>query len=402
MQKNDLREIIRSQKKGHVLGYGIERELLAKIDLNVPHASVLSGIRRSGKSVLLGQLMKRIGKGYYFNFEDPRVLSFSVSDFQKLDEAFLQECGECDTYFFDEIQNVGKWEVFARYLLDRRKKVFITGSNASLLSRELGTKLTGRHLRYEMFPFSYLEMLKLFKEKPSIHSFQKYMEEGGFPEYLRYEKIELLQELFTNIIERDIVVRYGLRDSKLIREMALYLLTNAGKEFSYNGLRKLFKIGSTNSVVSYVSYFEDSYLLFVLPMFDYSLKKQLINPKKVYSIDVGLSKVISASFSLDNGRILENLVFLNLRRKNRDIFYFKRDGECDFLIRKGNAIVEIIQVCYELNDENEKREIDGVIEAMKIFKLKEGLILTYDQEDTLEIEKRKIIVKPAWKWMLEK
>lgn len=401
MLENDLRDVIKSQKE-NIPEYGIERELLDKIDFNVPHATILSGIRRCGKSTLLRQLMKRVGKCYYLNFEDPRVSSFSVYDFQKLDEAFLQEYGESDFYFFDEIQNFEKWEIFARSLLDRRKKIVITGSNASLLSRELGTKLTGRHLRYELFPFSYLEMLKFVKEKPSINSFQRYMEKGGFPEYLEYEKIELLQELFTNIIERDVVVRHGLRDSKLIREMAMYLLTNIGKEFSYNGLRKLFNIGSTNSVVSYISYFEDSYLLFTVPRFDYSFKKQLINPKKAYSVDVGLSRIISTSFSLDKGRIFENLVFLNLRRDNRDLYYFKKNGECDFLVRTGNVIKEAIQVCYELNDENQDREISGLTEAMKMFKLKEGTILTYNQEDRLDFENRKIIVKPAWKWLLEK
>ena len=397
--KDTLRRTVKSQKEEVLSDCGIERELLNKITFKVPHAIVISGIRRCGKSTLLKQLMKKTKSYYYFNFEDPRAMNFSINDFEKLDEVLKEEYKESNNYFLDEIQNVKDWEIFVRSMLDKKRKFVITGSNASLLSREIGTKLTGRHIRYELFPMSYKEMLKLTNKKPGIGSFGYYLDKGGFPEYLKYKKIEILHELFNDIIMRDVVVRHKLREVKTIREIATYLLTNVGKEFSYNNLRKTFKLGSTNSIISFISFFEDSYLLFTVPKFDYSLKKQAVNPKKVYSIDTGFSNANSASFSLDKGRVLENVVFLNLRRKYRNIFYFKEEHECDFLVKEREKIVKAIQVCYELNENNKKREINGLIESMDRFDLKDGLILTYDQEEEFKIGSRKIYVKPVWKWM---
>ncbi|MBW2984324.1 ATP-binding protein [Candidatus Woesearchaeota archaeon] len=400
--KDTLREIIKSQQQELLLlEEGVKREKLGLIDLSLPYAVILSGIRRCGKSTLLRQLMKKTGKCYFINFEDPRLVDFEVSDFQKLKEAFKEEYGDRNCYFFDEIQNIQKWELFVRSLLDKKIKVVITGSNASLLSRELGTRLTGRHVRHELFPFSFKEMLIFFNKKANINSFEEYLKKGGFPEYLKYLKAEILHELLNDVIERDIIVRHKLRESKVIKEMAVYLLTNIGKEFSYNSLKKIFDLGSTNSVIAFISYFENSYLLFTVPKFAYSLKRQLINPKKVYSIDNGLSNVNSVSFSSDRGRMLENIVFLHLRRKYNEIFYFKEKNECDFAVKEKDAIIKSIQVCYELTEDNKQREIDGLIEAIEMFKLKEGLILTYKQEDEFKVNNKKITVKPVWKWLLE-
>jgi len=400
--KNTLKSIVSSQRAEFSLeDLGVKREKLNAIDLDIPYAVILSGIRRCGKSTLLRQLIKKTGKYNYFNFEDPRALNFEVSDFEKLNTIFREEYGHCEYYFFDEVQNVKKWELLVRVLLDKKKKVIVTGSNASLLTKELGTKLTGRHLSYELFPFSYREMLKLTNKNAGEDSFKYYLMKGGFPEYLKYEKTEILQELLNDIIVRDVVVRHKLRNPKIIKEMALYLLTNVGKEFSYNSLKKLFNLGSTNSATAFVSYFEDSYLLFTVSKFDYSLKKQLVNPKKVYSIDTGLSRAHSVSFSSDIGRMFENLVFLHLRKKYRDIFYFKEKGECDFIVKEGVKITKAIQVCYGLDEDNKKREINGLIEAMDKFKLKEGLIVSYKQEDEFKIDNKIVIVKPMWKWLLE-
>lgn len=376
---------------------GIKRELLTDIDLNVPHATILSGIRRCGKSTLLRQIMQKTKNFHYFNFEDPRAIKFEISDFEKLNDSLKEVNGDCDYYFFDEIQNVDGWERFVRKLLDSKKKCIITGSNASLLSKELGTKLTGRHLTYELFPFSYEEMLKLIRKKPSLKLFEIYFEKGGFPDYLKYNKIEILQNLFSDIVDRDVVVRHNLKDEKSVKRLALYLLTNIGKEFSYNKLTKYFKFGSTNSVISYINYFEDSYLLFTIPRFDYSLKKQLVHPKKIYTIDVGFSNANSASFSEDKGRILENLVYLHLRKKNKNIFYFKEKGECDFVVKERERIVKALQVCYNLTEDNKDREIGGLKEAMEKFKLSQGTIVTFNQEDKIG----NIKVIPIWKWLLE-
>ena len=201
---------------------------------------------------------------------------------------------------------------------------------------------------------------------------------------------------------RDIVVRHKLRESRTVKKMALYLISNVGKEFSYNKLKSIFELGSINTAISFVSYFEDSYLIFIVPKFDYSLKKQLINPKKAYSIDNGLSNANSASFSSDRGRMLENSVFLHLRRKYSEIFYFKEKKECDFVVKEKNKVVMAVQVCYKLHEDNQEREVGGLVEALEKFNLEEGLILTFDQEDELKVENKKIVLKPAWKWMLEK
>ncbi len=376
---------------------GVKRESLGEINLDLPHAHVISGVRRCGKSTFMRQLMDSQKNPCYFNFEDPRVLKFEAGDFGKLEEIFNEEYGISNTFFFDEIQNVPGWEVAVRSLLDRKKKVVVTGSNASLLSRELGTRLTGRHLRHELFPLSYTEMLALTREKPGINSFNEYMKRGGFPEYLKYGRLDILQSLFEDIIARDIVVRHNIRNSETLKEMALYLLTNTGKEFTYNSLRKIFGLGSTNTATSFISYLEDSYLVFTVPKFDYSLKRQLVNPKKIYSIDAGMSNANSASFSEDRGRVLENIVYLKLREKTKEIFYYKRQRECDFVVKEGRKITKAIQACYSLDEENQEREISGLVEALKEFKLQEGLIITHNQEDQLTIEGKKITVKPAWK-----
>ncbi|MGC8497774.1 MAG: ATP-binding protein [Thermoplasmata archaeon] len=400
--KDALKQIVKDQKiELESLDYGTEREELKNIDLTLPYALIISGIRRCGKSTLLHQLLKKLPDFYYLNFEDTRLTGFEHTDFEKLDEVFKEEYGKSEFYLFDEIQNVDKWELFVRSRLDKQKKFVITGSNASLLSKELGTKLTGRHINKELFPFSFSETLSMKNKKESAEIFEEYLTTGGFPEYLKYRRAEILQELLNDVVQRDIVARYNIRNSRTLKEMAVYLLTNIGKEFSYNGIKTMFGLGSTNTAISFISYFEDSYLLFTVPRFDYSLKKRLVNQKKVYSIDNGLSSINSVSFSSDKGRMLENTVFLQLRRAYRDIFYFKKSYECDFLVREKNKIKMAIQVSYYLNDDNKEREIEGLMEALEMFNLTDGLILTYDQDDKFNIKGKSITVKPVWKWIIE-
>jgi uncharacterized protein len=399
--KDELKKIVESQKGNLSLDKQyIQREKTSEIDMISSHAIIISGIRRCGKSTILLYLMNQVKQCHYFNFEDLKAASFEISDFEKLESIFAEEKKTSDYFFFDEIQNIEQWEKFARDLLDKKKKVFITGSNASLLSKELGTRLTGRHIRYEIFPFSYNEMLQFSKLKPGVGSFAKYLENGGFPEYLADNNIKILQELFNDIIARDIVMRHGIRNIREIRDIGLYLLSNVGKEFSFNGLKKIFNLGSVNTVISYLSFLEDSYLLFTVPKFDFSLKKQIINPKKIYAIDSGLINANSASFSSDFGRILENIVFIALRRKEQQVFYYKNKRECDFVVKVKNQISEAYQVCYELNSGNQEREIEGLKEALTEFKLTEGKLLTYNQEDVIKTNDFTINILPVWKWLL--
>ena len=400
--KSTLEEVAKSQASNiKNFNYGIKRELLDRISFKEGFALIISGIRRSGKSTLAMQASKKLNKFYYFNFEDPRVKGIDAQDLVKLDAVLKEMFGETDYYVFDEIQNVGDWEIFVRSKLDEGKRFIITGSNAALLSKELGTKLTGRNLIYELFPFSFKEFLDFKKLAASPHSFAEYFNNGGFPEYLRFGDNTILTTLLNDIISRDILARYKIRNQQVFTKMAVYLLSSVGREFTYNGLRKLFDLGSTNTAVSFVSYLEDSYLIFTIPKFDYSLRKQLNNPKKIYSIDNGLTIANSISNSEDKGRLLENMVFLGLRRNHKNIFYFKGEKECDFIVKDKNKIISAIQACYEINDENREREFGGLREAMDKFLLDAGTILTYNQEDEIIFKGKKISIIPLWKWLLD-
>jgi len=379
----------------------IERELIAKIKVHHKFAIIISGVRRCGKSTLMRSIAKQIQNYNYLSFEDPRLSGFDLTDFERLEEVFQKVYGNTGYFFFDELQLIKKWEFYIRKLLDQNKIVVITGSNASLLSRELGTKLTGRNLRSELFPFSYKEFLSFLKKKAGLESFKDYLLQGGFPEYLLLNDPKILQNLLTDSLFRDIAIRHKIRNVKQLNELAIFLIGNVSKEFSYTNLRKMFNFGSTNSVSKFISFLEDSYLLFSISKFDYSFKKQIVNPKKIYAIDNGLIVQNSKTFSDDLGKLLENIIFLGLKSKQKDIFYFKEEKECDFVIRTGSKICEAYQVCYALDDFNRQREIGGLLEALKKFNLKKGIIITLDQEDEFLIEGKKVIVKPAWKWLLQ-
>lgn len=394
--KETLRKLAEIQAgEVNALDQGTARDLLDSIDTASPPAVIISGIRRCGKSTLLKQIMKKNRSFNYFNFEDERALNFEVSDFGRLDEAFSELNPGASDYFFDEVQNVPGWERFVRRKLDLGSRFFITGSNSSLMSEELGTKLTGRHLMYRLFPMSYTEALRLTGEPASIASFNKYFKTGGFPGYIRHDNDRMLQQVFDDVVIKDIVVRYGLKDPLLVKNLAIYLMTNAGKEFSYNGLKKSFDIGTASTVSNFVSYFEDSYLVFTIPKFSYSYKQQLMNPKKAYAIDHGLARVNSVSFSEDKGRILENIVFLHLRRQYPSIYYFREKNECDFIVKDDTGNLQALQVCYTLDEDTLRREMKGLKEAMDAAGIKKGMIITLDQEDTFD----DIAVVPAWKWI---
>jgi predicted AAA+ superfamily ATPase len=220
----------------------------------------------------------------------------------------------------------------------------------------------------------------------SEDTLKKYMETGGFPEYVKTEDDDILHQLFEDILVRDIAVRYGVRDVKTLKRLALYLVSNVGNLVTGNKLRSLFGIGATSTVMEYFSYLEQTWLMHFIPKFSYSIRKQSVNPRKVYAIDNGLINVNSKSFSGDYGRILENLVFLYLRRNFKEIFYFSEKGECDFVTFDRGNVNDVIQVCYELNPDNLDRELNGLFEALSFFELNEGTIITLNQSDTFERE----------------
>jgi len=390
-----LTQVIAAQRDNLLAkGLGLKREAMATLPDISAYALIVSGVRRCGKSTLLFQLLQqRYPQALYLNFEDPRLYGFDIKDFARLDE-IIRQAG-AGVLLFDEIQIIPEWERYIRQKLDENIKIVITGSNASLLSSELGTKLTGRHITKELFPFSYREFITFTQQKASSDSVSEYLQTGGFPEYVKQHVDDILNYVLEDILIRDIAVRHGIRDVNSLQRLTLYLISNIGKLVTANRLKSLIGVGSTNTITEYLSYLEDSYLVHFIPKFDYSHRKQLVNPKKVYAIDTGLVKVNSASFTDDSGRLLENMVYLHLRRRYKDIFYFSAKGECDFVVSDKGNIHTAIQVCYHLNADNLDRELNGMIEALAYFKLDEGLLITHTQRDLFEKDGKKIVVLPA-------
>ncbi|OGT45477.1 MAG: ATP-binding protein [Gammaproteobacteria bacterium RIFCSPHIGHO2_12_FULL_38_11] len=380
---------------------------------------VLTGVRRCGKSVLLNTIrMQSTEKDYYFNFEDERLATFTSDDFQLLYQVFLEEFGEQKTFYFDEIQNIPGWEMFVRRLYNAGNKIMITGSNATLFSEELGTRLTGRYIQLSVYPFSFYEYLQheipqllnkallSTKEKSQIKKlFNHYCEWGGIPAYLRNHEIDYLQTLYDSIIYRDIVARYKLTDAPIFKKMVFFLASNCSKETTYNALRKFLGLGSVTTVSNYCVYLENSYLCFFLNRYHASVKTQNQSPKKVYFIDHVLAKIVGFHFSEDRGRLLENIVFIELKRRFKQIYYHAEKKECDFIIQEGVKIIAVIQVCASLaNEDTKQREMDGLLEALSCYSLKTGTILTESEEKTEIVVKDKIKYQikiiPLWKWLI--
>lgn len=375
---------------------GLPRAVTGFHDLS-SHAFIVTGIRRCGKSTLLQQINTEFGKpSFYINFEDPRLAGFDLSDFNRLQE--IAEKNNISTFFFDEIQLINQWENFIRFRLDEGYRIFITGSNATMLSKELGTKLTGRHISRELFPFSYHEFLLYTGQQAGEESSNSYLMSGGFPEYLKTGLPEVLMQNFNDIIIRDIAIRYSIKNTTLLLQLAVWLVTNCGKLFTGNSLRKLFKIGSSASIMEYLSHFSDAYLFFFIPRFSYSGKVQIVNPKKIYCIDNGFIKTNSISFSEDTGRLFENMVFLHLRRVSNEIYYFAEKNECDFVVFQQKKIKALYQVCWQLDQENIQREMAGLKEAMEFFNMPQGCIITASQTDSFVFDNNTIKVLPFYDW----
>ncbi len=372
----------------------LAREALVSMHPLKTHAQIIAGIRRCGKSTFMLQYLNSKHRGaIYLNFEDPRLANFDMNDWTRLDEV-IKDSGKT-VLFFDEIQYMPEWERYVRQKLDESHQVFITGSNASLLQNELGTKLTGRHLDLTLFPFSYREFVKYRKARFNQLSLHKYMETGGFPEYVNSGNAEILRQLFSDILMRDVAIRYGIRDFKSLQQLALFLISNTGNLVTANKLKSSFAISSTVTMIEYMSHLESVFLFFFVPRFSYSLKAQSQNARKVFSIDTGFIRANTVSSSRNLGNIFENLVFLHLRRSYADIFYFSEKQECDFVVMKNNSPLKLIQACYELTPDNLDRETGGLFEAMNFFGHQNGIIVTMNQKDHFEKDGKSIEVVPA-------
>ena len=412
MEKTTLSQLIIEQKKIFEKEIQIVNRDVPEIIMSSPKIIVITGVRRCGKSTLLRQLSKHYVHYSYINFEDERLLDFTHQDFNSLLEIFLSFNPKSKTFFFDEIQVIDGWEKFVRRLFTDGYKIFVTGSNASLLSSEIATSLTGRNLRVELFPFSFKEYLtfskfeikKIFTTKEKAILSQRiidYLHFGGFPEIVKSKDFEELNQIYQDIIIKDLLVRFKIRDQKDFRELSLFLLSNIGKKISYNNLKKLLEFSNASKVKNYVDFLREAYLFFTINKYDTSIKKQIVNDKKIYAVDTGLVNSSSFQFSENRGSILENAVFLELKRRKKEIFYYEEKKECDFIIKSGRNIIQVIQVTDNLsNPSTRKREIEGVKDAMNQFNLDEGYIITFDAEETIIEDSKKIHVIPYWKWLL--
>lgn len=367
-------------------------------------ARIITGVRRCGKSTVVQMLFLKKG-AFYLNFEDTSLYEFDTKDFEILNEAIEKFSKEhsCKYLCFDEIQSVKGWEIFVHRKLEENYLVIVTGSNASLLSWELGTRLTGRHLDYEMFPFSFEEYCNLKKIKTTAKSFSKYLKQGGFPEAIKNESGEILQRLFDDILTRDIAVRHSIRDVRTLKILSLYLATNCGNLVSGSKLSAQLGIKTNVTILEYLSYLEQCYLFFFVPKFNYSAKAQSVNPKKVYCIDTGMIQSVTLSSNADAGRMLENAVFIELRRRTKNIWYYAEASfECDFLYGRDVVPENAVQVCYELTSENREREVRGLVETCKKFPGVKPLIVTFNQKDKISYDGMIIEAVPAVEFFTEK
>lgn len=399
MKYSDIQAVFDDQLESfRSFDLGINREILPLLPVSTSHVLVVSGIRRCGKSVLLHQFVRNeIENVFYFNFADIRLYDFSVKDFVLLDELIRKS--EKKILFFDEIQLVRGWEMYVRQKLDQSIRVIITGSNAQMLSVELGTNLTGRHISKELFPFSYKEFCLLHNFEYNKDTYLSYIEKGGFPEFLKTNNRDILISLIEDIIYRDIATRYAIRDVSGLKTLCIYLMSVAGNRISPSRLTAVIGVKSPSTVLEYLSHFESSYVINLISKFSYSLKSQMLSEKKVYIVDNGLINVSSISASKDLGRKFENIIYWDIRKITKSIWYFAdNESECDF-IYKINETYFAIQVCFELHNDNQEREIKGILSAMKYFNLNEGVILTLNQSDLILIDSRKIKVIPAFQFI---
>lgn len=416
----DIRTLLIEQREEFLKkDLGTQRSKLSEITSfkDTPFPIVISGLRRAGKSTFLAQLAHKFytKKNYFYvNFEDERFLTFTVSDFAKLHELLIELFGNQKIFLLDEIQNIEGWERFVGRMINGGYKFYITGSNASLLSKELGTKLTGRYIPVELFPFSFDEYLR-FKNIPlfnmirltTVHkgklknALSDYLQRGGIPQALQYPQLPIHKTLYDDIINRDVATRYKITDTKSLRELTFYLLSNISSLVSYNKLKGLLKLGSVNTISSYIGYLETSWLFLVINRYAFSVKQQQIANKKIYCIDTGLAKSVAFSFSEDWGKFLENIVFLKLRRLyGGDIYYYKTktEKEVDFYLPKKKTF---IQVCQSITDSTTReREMAALLEAMGEVKASTGFIITEDEKDTFSLDDRMIPVIPVYEWLL--
>jgi len=408
------------------------REITVKPSKNI--ISVIKGVRRSGKTMLTYLTAKNYPKEktLFINFEDPRLQDIKSDDIIKIVEIYQKflNKGLPDLLVLDEVQNIKGWEKVARLYTESKKiNVLVTGSSSKLMSEEYSSILSGRHLDLELFPLSFREILnwnnidtssilEIYKNKIEVtRTLDYYIKFGGFPRTVLEEnetkKLNLLRQYFNDIIQRDVVIRYKIKNIEKLEALAKIYLSNISTIQSFNKLRKILNI-SLDTVERFTRYFEIARLFITLSKFSYSVKNQIISPRKVYCIDTGLYNALGFKFSENIGRLMENLVYIELLRQksyfnpNMEIYYYKdyQGYEIDFLVKEGIEVKELIQVTYATDfDEISPREYRALIKASELFKGTRLTIITWDYEDQRVLEwwgrKAKIDFVPLWKWLLK-
>ena len=396
-------------------------------------ASVFIGVRRCGKSTLLFQLiddlvskkvdMKNI---LYINFFDDRFTELKTKGLSSVIEAYYslypEKKGVETVYFlFDEIQEIPEWEPFIDRILRTEKcRVFITGSSAKMLSKEIATAMRGRSLSFEVFPFSFIEFLK-FKEHENLvmttknrlilqNDFEEYFIKGGFPEVrnsVESDRIDIHQEYFRTIMWRDVIERHNLSNPQTVIQLGYRLMTSCASLYSLNRLTEYLKsLGFKTSkefVFTVLSAFEDCYFLFSVPIYDKSEIKRNVNPKKIYCVDHSMMSSIDPQINEKKGQLLENLVFSTIRRSSSAIYYYKTASgkEVDFCWIDRSGKKNLVQVSFDLNDEKtRKREVSALFEAMGEINEKSATLVTMNESGVLELEDRTIEIVPAWEYLI--
>ena len=376
---------------------------------------VVMGPRRAGKSIFSLQAFRGIDFAY-LNFDDERLTG--LADYDEILKAIVQVYGDTKYLLFDEIQNLDKWELFVNRLQRKGFNIVLTGSNSRLLSRELSSHLTGRYLQFQVLPFSFSEFLRAnsfqidemidLKEYQGLilNQLDTYLCTGGFPEVVvkQLDQQGYLKTLFDGILFKDIVKRYSIRQPQGLYDLGLYLLTNHSNEFSYTRLKNSLGFNSVHTVVNYLEYLKDAYLVFDRGRFSYKLGENIRSPRKLYGYDTGMIQAVKFQTSPDSGRLMENLVAIELLRRGKEFYYYRaRNGnEVDFVVKAGIGIVQLIQVCYEMNThlQTRGRELKALVKASSELRCDDLMILTWDDAGETTESGKKIRFVPLWTWLI--
>jgi len=385
-----------------------------------PEVVLILGARRTGKSTLLYQIISTLKAKpesmLFINLDEPlfQTKADDPSFLTQLIEGHMIRQRSIKKFhvFIDEVQNYTHWASAIKTMHDTNKniKFILTGSTSTLLKNAMSTKLSGRYLHATIYPLSFREYLKFTgaEKLPISEKRQRandYLQFGAFPRIALEKNEALRQEIlknyFNTIYLKDIIYPHKLRSNKDVFDLLYFIISNTGKPFSYTSIGKALGI-ATETVQEYIAYAEDAYMIYPVNKFDYSLKKQLANPKKVYCIDTGMANAISFRFSENRGRLMENLVYMTLKRRYDEIYYHKKNHECDFLVKEKLKVTKAIQATISMQDETvRKRELKGIVEAMDEHALKEGEIVTENESEKITVGDKTITVKPLYAWLEE-